>query len=203
MSFNAWLSELNRILLVFVPCILIGLVTGHLQFFFILGLIIYGLWTARQLVTLKQWLDGGALVDEAPEYLGIADQHVSSIVDLQKDHRANKTKLEDLITHYKEMISALPDAVVIMASSGEIKSANQAAHELLQIDSSRDINTRITQLVRRPAFTDYFSAQNFDQPLEIRGSSDHEPELSVRIIPCVSSFGGRKNKVCMCGRTRI
>ena len=183
MSFNAWLSELNRILLVFVPCILIGLVTGHLQFFFILGLIIYGLWTARQLVTLKQWLDGGALVDEAPEYLGIADQHVSSIVDLQKDHRANKTKLEDLITHYKEMISALPDAVVIMAPSGEIKSANQAAHELLQIDSSRDINTRITQLVRRPAFTDYFSAQNFDQPLEIRGSSDHEPELSVRIIP--------------------
>ena len=34
-----------------------------------------------------------------------------------------------------------------------------------------------------PAFTDYFSAQNFDQPLEIRGSSDHEPELSIRIIP--------------------
>lgn len=183
MSFNAWLSELNRILLVFVPCILTGLVTGYLQFFFILGLIIYGLWTARQLVTLKQWLDGGALVDEAPEYLGIADQHVSSIVDLQKDHQANKTKLEDLITHYKEMISALPDAVVIMATSGEIKSANQAAHDLLQIDPSRDINTRITQLVRSPAFTDYFSAQNFDQPLEIRGSSDHEPELSVRIIP--------------------
>ena len=86
MSFNAWLSELNRILLVFVPCILIGLVTGHLPFFFILGLMIYGLWTARQLVTLKQWLDGGALVDDAPEYLGIADQHVSSIVDLQKNH---------------------------------------------------------------------------------------------------------------------
>lgn len=183
MSFNAWLSELNRILLVFIPCILIGLISGHLQFFFILGLIIYGLWTARQLVTLKQWLDGGALVDEAPEYLGIADQHVSSIVDLQKDHQENKTKLEDLITHYKEMISALPDAVVIMASSGEIKSANQAAHDFLQIDPSRDINTRITQLVRSPAFTDYFSAQNFDQPLEIRGSSDHEPELSIRIIP--------------------
>lgn len=183
MSFNAWLSELNRILLVFVPCILIGLVIGQLPFFFILGLIIYGLWTARQLVMLKKWLDGGAVVDEAPEYLGIADQHVSSIVDLQKDHQTNKTKLEDLITHYKEMISALPDAVVIMGTSGEIKSANQAAHDLLQIDPARDINTRITQLVRRPAFTDYFSAQNFDQPLEIRGSTDHEPELSVRIIP--------------------
>lgn len=188
MSFNVWLSELNRILLVFVPCILIGLVTGHLQFFFIPGLIIYGVWTARQLVTLKQWLDGGALVDEAPEYLGIADQHVSSIVDLQKDHQERKTKLEDLIAHFKEMISALPDAVVIMASSGEIKSANQAAHDLLHIDPARDINTRITQLVRRPAFTDYFSAQKFDQPLEIRGHSDLEPELSIRIIP----FGERK-----------
>ena len=183
MSSNAWLSELNRILLVFVPCILIGLVTGLLQFFFILGLIMYGLWTARQLVSLKQWLDGGALVEEAPEYLGIADQHVSSIVDLQKTHQISKSKLEESITHYKEMISALPDAVVIMASSGEIKSANQAAHDLLQIDLTRDINTRITQLVRRPAFIDYFSAQKFDSPLEIRGSSAHEPELCVRLIP--------------------
>lgn len=183
MSFSAWISELNRVLLVFLPCILIGLLTGHLQLFFILALIIYGLWTARQLVSLKQWLDGGALVDEAPEYLGIADQHVSSIVDLQKEHQTNKAKLEDLIAHYKEMISALPDAVVIMASSGEIKSANQAAHNLLQIDPARDINTRITQLVRRPAFTDYFSAGDFQRPLEIRGSSDQEPELSVRIIP--------------------
>lgn len=183
MSFNAWLSELNRILLVFIPCIFLGLITGSLQLFFIFGLIIYGVWTARQLVTLKKWLDEGAVVDGAPEYQGIIDQHVSSIVDLQKTHHVSKTDLEDLIAHYKEMISALPDAVVIMASSGEIKSANQAAHNLLHIDPSRDINTRITQLVRRPAFTDYFSAQKFEQPLEIRGPSDLEPELSVRIIP--------------------
>jgi len=183
MSFNAWLSELKRILLVFIPSIVLGLLAGKLTLFFILGLIFYGLWTAKQLTALKQWLDDGAIVDEAPEYLGIADEHVSSMVDLQKSHQVSKAKLEDSITHYKEMISALPDAVVIMASSGEIKSANQAAHNLLQIDPARDINTRITQLVRKPAFTDYFSAQKFDQPLEIRGSSAQEPELSVRIIP--------------------
>ena len=95
MPFSAWLSEFNRILFVFVPCTLIGLITGHLPFFFILGLIIYGLWTARQLVTLEQWLDGGALVDEAPEFLGIADQHISSIVNLQKTHRVSKTELQN------------------------------------------------------------------------------------------------------------
>lgn len=188
MSFTAWLSELNRILIVFVPCVLLGIITGYLPVFFIFGLVIYGLWTARQLVTLKQWLDNGAIIEDAPEYLGIADQHVSSIVDLQKSHQLSNTKLEDLIAHYNEMISALPDAVVIMASSGEIKSANHAAHTLLQIDPARDINTRITQLVRNPAFTDYFSAQKFDQPLEIRGPSEQEPELSIRII----SFGESK-----------
>ncbi|MEM7402096.1 MAG: phosphate regulon sensor histidine kinase PhoR [Pseudomonadota bacterium] len=188
MSFTAWLSELNRILIVFVPCVLLGIITGYLPLFFILGLVIYGIWTARQLVTLKQWLDNGATIDEAPEYLGIADQHVSSIVDLQKAHQLRITKLEDLIAHFNEMISALPDAVVIMASSGEIKSANQAAQTLLQIDSARDINTRITQLVRNPTFTDYFAAQKFDQPLEIRGPSEQEPELSIRII----SFGESK-----------
>jgi len=188
MSLHAWLSELNRILLVFIPCIFIGFVTGNLEHFFLFGLIVYGLWTARQLVTLKRWLNDGALVDDAPEYLGISDQHVSSIVDLQKAHIVDKTKLEELIAHYNEMISALPDAVVIMSSSGEIKSANQAAHKLLQIDSSRDIDTRITQLVRKPSFTDYFAAKKFDRPLEIRGSADNQPELSVRIIP----FGENK-----------
>ena len=188
MSFSAWLSELNRILIVFVPCVIFGIATGYLPLFFILGLIIYGLWTARQLVTLKKWLDDGAVINDAPEYLGIADQHVSSIVDLQKNTETNHAKLIELIDQFSLMISALPDAVVIMAATGEILSANQAAHKLLQIDPSKDTNTRITQLIRYPSFTDYFFAGKFDQPLEIHSVSTNEPELSVRII----SFGEDK-----------
>ena len=183
MSLNAWISEFNRILLVFTPCIVLGFFTSHIPLFFIFALIIYGLWSARQLVTLKQWLDRGAIVDEAPEYLGIADQHVSSIVDLQKIHIINENELRDLIHQYNQMISALPDAIVVMADSGEILSANQAALNLLHIDHARDIGTRVTQLIRQPSFIDYFAAQKFDQSLEIRGSSELEPELSVRIIP--------------------
>ena len=185
MSFSAWLSELNRILLVFVPCTIFGIVTGYLPALFIIGLIIYGLWTARQLVTLKRWLDGGAVIDKAPEYIGIADQHVSSIVDLQKNHQSRQNTLEDFVNQFNEMIAALPDAVVVMAASGEILSSNQAAQNLLQIDPTRDKNTRITQLVRNPSFTEYFNAGEFDRPLEIRGAAANEPELNLRII----SFG--------------
>jgi two-component system phosphate regulon sensor histidine kinase PhoR len=183
MSFNAWLSEFNRILIVFIPCGIVGLITGQVPWLLVLGLIIYGLWTARQLVTLKQWLDDGASVEEAPEYLGIADQHVSSIVDLQKQHLAAEVKFQGLIDQYDLMIAALPDAIVVMKASGEITSANQAATKLLHIHRQTDLKTRITQLVRKPSFVDYFNAQKFDQPLEIRGSSAKEPELSVRIIP--------------------
>ena len=185
MSFSAWLSELNRILLVFVPCTVFGIVTGYLPLFFILGLIIYGLWTARQLVTLKRWLDGGAVIDEAPEYLGIADQHVSSIVDLQKNIQTKQNALEDFVNQFNQMVAALPDAIVVMATSGEILSSNQAAQNLLQIDPTIDSHTRITQLVRNPIFTDYFNAGKFDQPLEIRGAAANEPELNLRVI----SFG--------------
>lgn len=185
MSFSAWLSELNRILLVFVPCGVFGIVTGYFPFFFIIGLILYGLWTARQLVTLKRWLDDGAVISEAPEYLGIADQHVSSIVDLQKNNQTKQNSLEEFVTQFNQMIAALPDAIVVMATSGEILSANEAAHGLLQIDPTIDSHTRITQLVRNPAFTDYFFAEKFDHPLEIRGATANEPELSIRII----SFG--------------
>ncbi len=185
MSFSAWLSELNRILLIFIPCTVLGIVTGYLLLFFILGLIVYGLWTARQLVTLKRWLDRGAIIDESPEYLGIADQHVSSIVDLQKNNQTKQNALEDFVNQFNQMIAALPDAIVVMAASGEILSSNQAAQNLLQIDPTIDSHTRITQLVRNPIFTDYFNAGNFDSPLEIRGAAANEPELNLRII----SFG--------------
>lgn len=183
MSPTAWLSELNRILLVFVPCILLGMATGKLPLFFILGLIVYGLWTARQLVTLRAWLDAGAMPSEAPEYLGIADQHVTSIVDLQKNTQAKQNSLEQVVSQFNQMIAALPDAVVVMATSGEILSSNHAAKGLLEIDEATDLHTRITQLIRKPDFTDFFFAGKFNSPLEIRGTTANEPELSIRIFP--------------------
>ena len=183
MSNSTWLSELYRILLVFVPCVLIGLLTGYLTLFFIIGLIVYGLWTVRQLVSLKQWLDDGADVSNAPEYLGIAGQHISSIVQLQKSHQLKKSELQELINQYDQMITALPDAVVVMSAKGEILSANQAANDLLEIDLARDKYTRITQLIRDPSFTNYFNEGIFYVPTEVRGVPTSETELSVRIIP--------------------
>ncbi len=188
MSFSAWLSELNRILIVFIPAVFIGLLTGYLPLFFILGLIIYGLWTAAQLDILKRWLDSGAVIEEAPEFLGIADHHVTGIVDLQKNNLHTQNNLEELISQFNAMISAIPDAVVIMTSAGEIITANEAAHYLLQIDTNVDAHNRITQLIRNPSFIDYFSSAKFDEPLEIRGVTANEPELSLRII----SFGDDK-----------
>ena len=183
MSFGAWLSEFNRILIVFVPCIVLGLASGHLTGFLVIGLIAYGLWTAGQLVTLKKWLDSEARIGDAPEYLGLADQHVAGIVDLQKKYKARQDALEDFVSQFNEMIAALPDAVVVMKASGEIQSSNHAAHDLLQINPSSDANARITQLFRDPSFTDYFYAGKFDEPLEVHGSSVSGKELSVRIIP--------------------
>ncbi len=185
MSPHVWLSELNRILLVFIPCAVSGVVTGHLPLFLILGFIVYVLWSVRQFATLKKWLDNGAVISQAPEYLGLADQHVSSIIDLQKSHQVRQSSLQEFVAQFNEMIAALPDAVVVMAASGEILSANQAAHKLLRIDAAIDSHTRITQLVRDPLFTDYFFARDFDQPLEIRSTTANEPELNLRII----SFG--------------
>lgn len=183
MSFSAWLSEFYRVLIVFVPCTVLGMVSGYLPALFSIGLIVYGLWTTGQLVTLKKWLDSGARVDDAPEYLGIADQHVSGIVDLQKKNRARQDALEEFVNQFNQMIAALPDAVIVMKASGEIQASNQAAHDLLQIDLNSDVHTRITQLFRDPSFTDYFFAGKFDEPLEVQGTTSGERELSIRIIP--------------------
>ena len=183
MSFGAWLSEFNRVLIVFVPCVVLGLAIGHLQEFVMIGLVAYGAWTVVQMVTLKQWLKGGARTDEAPEYLGLADQHVSCIVDIQKEYMDRQDALENFVGQFNEMIAALPDAVVVLKVSGEIQSSNRAAHDLLQINPASDVQNRITQLFRDPSFTDYFHAGQYDEPLEVHGLEVGGKELSIRIIP--------------------
>ena len=183
MSFGAWLSELNRVLVVFVPCVVLGLAIGHLQEFIMVGLVVYGVWTVAQMVTLRQWLEGGARTDDAPEYLGLADQHVSCIVDIQKEYMDRQDSLEEFVGQFNEMIAALPDAVVVLKVSGEIQSFNRAAHDLLQINPASDVHSRITQLFRDPSFNDYFHAGQYDEPLEVHGSEVGGKELSIRIIP--------------------
>ena len=182
MSFSAWISELNRILIVFGVCTVLGVATGQAPLFLIIGLVVYTLWTAKQVTTLKRWLDKGALLADAPEYLGLADHYVSSIVDLQKQNSDKQNELQDLVDQFNQMITALPDAVVVMTATGKIISSNQAASELLQINPAMDVNVRITQLIRNPSFADFFFAGKFDRPLEIRGAAANEPELSIRIF---------------------
>ena len=146
MSFGAWLSELNRVLIVFVPCMIAGLASGYTLMFFIVGLIVYGLWTAGQMITLKKWFDSGAPVGNAPEFTGIVDQLVSGVTDLQRQNSARQSSLEKLVSQFNELTAALPDAVIVLKPSGEIQSSNQAADRLLRIHPDSDTHSRITQL---------------------------------------------------------
>ena len=182
MSFSAWLSELNRVLIVFIPCTIVGMVSGYLAMFFIIGLIAYGLWTAGQMITLKRWFDSGAHIGDAPEFKGIADQLVSGIADLQRQNSTRQNSLEELVNQFNEMTAALPDAVIVLKPSGEIQSSNQAADDLLHINPDGDAYSRITQLFRDPSFTEYFLAGKFDEPLEVQATATGEKELSIRII---------------------
>lgn len=183
MSFGAWLSELNRVLIVFVPCTIAGMASGYMLMFFIIGLIAYGLWTAGQVITLKKWFDSGAPVSNAPEFTGIADQLVSGVADLQRQNSTRQSSLEKLVSQFNELTAALPDAVIVLKPSGEIQSSNQAADRLLRINPDSDTYSRITQLFRDPSFTEYFVAGKFDEPLEVQATTIGDKELSIRIIP--------------------
>ena len=183
MSFSAWLSELNRVLIVFIPCTIAGMVSGYMVIFFIIGFIAYGLWTAGQMIALKKWFDSGARAGDAPEFMGIADQLVSGVADLQRQNSTRQNSLERLVRQFNEMTAALPDAVIVLKPSGEIQSSNEAADNLLHISPDSDTHSRITQLFRDPSFTEYFFAGKFDEPLEVQATTTGDKELSIRIIP--------------------
>jgi two-component system phosphate regulon sensor histidine kinase PhoR len=185
---RAWLpsSELLRELL--YAALRIGTL-GLLASFFdlgwqglVLGLSISLVYHLRHLVRLRIWFVSPKQA-ELPIANGTWGEVYDGLLNLQKRNRKRKRRLAAILAEFQASTEALPDGAVVLGSAGEIAWFNPAAQALLGLRVQQDVGLRIANLVRKPAFTEYFSRDDYSGEVECESPINSGTMLSFRIIP--------------------
>ncbi len=136
----------------------------------------------RYLTRLRRWLHMPKQV-ELPIADGIWGEVYDGLLNLQKRNRRRKRKLAAILSEFQASTEALPDGAVVLGPNGEIAWFNPAAQALLGLRVQQDIGLRIANLVRKPAFTEYFSRDDYSGEVECDSPVNADTMLSFRIIP--------------------
>lgn len=136
----------------------------------------------RFLTRLRSWLNTPKQV-ELPLADGIWGEVYDGLLNLQKRNRKRKRKLAAILAEFQASTEALPDGAVVLGPNGEIVWFNTAAQALLGLRVHQDVGLRIANLVRKPAFTEYFSRDDYSGEVECDSPINGETMLSFRIIP--------------------
>lgn len=143
--------------------------TGHVIYCVLGGTsacLIYLGWHLYNLYRLECWFTHGKKF-HPPEAQGIWGEVFYHFYRLQQRNR--KRKLGVMLKRFQNSTAAVPDATVVLGKNYEIEWFNKAAHHLLGLQSPQDKGKPITNLIRSPAFCDYFA--NGDEKTSIKYKS--------------------------------
>lgn len=142
----------------------------------------YTLTQLRRLIQLRVWLRRPKAT-HLPDAGRLWGEVFDGLHDLQRKNRKKKKKLATMLAEYQASTAALPDGAVVLTPSGEISWFNTAARTLLGLRPHQDYGIRIANLIRHPAFTEYFEQGDFDREVEVPSPVNRSKTLSLRIIP--------------------
>jgi two-component system phosphate regulon sensor histidine kinase PhoR len=176
---GSWRAELRKLLLVLAASAAIGWTTGLTVEGLCLGLaIVAGTWLF-QLWKLRRWLENP---DESPpESLGIWGLVYDTIYGLQRENRDARSRLQSTVDYLQSSFASMRDGVVILTQSGAIEWANASAERLIGLQYPRDQGQPILNLLRWPAFHDYFVKGEFQQPLQVPNAINPRQILQIEI----------------------
>lgn len=176
---GSWRAELRKLLLVLAASGGLGWFTGYTLEMLCLGLVLLtGLWL-WQLWRMRRWLEDP---DQAPpESAGIWGLVYDTIYGLQRENREARGRLQSTVDYLRSSFASMRDGVLILTQSGAIEWSNQAAESLLGLQHPRDRGQPVLNLLRWPAFHEYFLKGDFQQPLQIPSATNSRQILQVEI----------------------
>lgn len=176
---GSWRAELRKLLLVLAASASLGWLTGFTLEMLCLGLaLITGIWL-WQLWRMRRWLvDPNAA---PPESAGIWGLVYDTIYGLQRENREARGRLQSTVDYLRSSFASMRDGVVILTQSGAIEWSNAAAGPLLGLQYPRDRGQPVLNLLRWPAFHEYFLQGEFQQPLQLPSAANERQILQVEI----------------------
>lgn len=176
---GSWRGELRKLLLVLAASGVLGWVTGRTLEMLCIGLsALSGIWL-WQLWRMRRWLEDP---DEAPpESAGIWGLVYDTIYRLQRENREARSRLQSTVDYLRSSFASMRDGVLILTQSGAIEWSNAASERLLGLQYPRDRGQPVLNLLRWPAFHEYFLQGDFQQPLQLPSAKNSRQILQVEI----------------------
>ena len=175
-------SELIRALLWLLAFSLVGHWCGNVWVGLSAGLAARLALHLRYLFLLREWLQRPKQA-RLPIASGAWGEVFEGLFTLQKRNRKRKKKLAAILAEFQASTEALPDGAVVLGPNGEIAWFNAAAQALLGLRPQQDLGLRVVNLVRAPAFTEYFGRNEYTSEVEAPSPLNPSVTLAFRIIP--------------------
>lgn len=136
------------------------------------------------------WLKGGG-TDDPPILAGLWGDLASRLKRLLRARESEVASAVQRLDSFLSALQASPNGFILLDADDRIIWMNASASAHFGLDTGRDLQQYIGNLVRSPAFARYLSVGLFDTPLVIPGRHVSLPAmlLSVRVFPY---GGGRK-----------
>ncbi|WP_439106769.1 phosphate regulon sensor histidine kinase PhoR [Congregibacter sp.] len=176
---GSWRAELRKLLLVLVASGALGWGTGYTLEMLCIGLsVLTGIWL-WQLWLMRRWLEDPE--QAPPESAGIWGLVYDTIYGLQRENRDARGRLQSTVDYLRSSFASMRDGVLILTQSGVIEWSNNAAERLLGLQYPRDRGQPVLNLLRWPAFHEYFLKGDFQQPLQIPNATNVRQIIQIEI----------------------
>jgi two-component system phosphate regulon sensor histidine kinase PhoR len=170
-------SELWRFTGIVLIVILISLLVDQVFVFVLIWtLLAYLGWHLLNLLRLSHRLATGEMLQH-PYPGGLWRDIYERVRVLQ----ARKHKSKGKFTRFREVASALPDAVVILGQHGKIVWCNSEAQRMLGLYWPKSMGQPLLKLVNHPVLEEYISNGDYSRPLEFSSPANKATVLSLRI----------------------
>ncbi|MCX8957715.1 phosphate regulon sensor histidine kinase PhoR [Erwinia psidii] len=176
----SWKRLLLELMLVCLPALLIGLVTGYLPWLLLLAVLLLLGWHFANLLRLSHWL----WIDRSmtpPAGCGSWEPLFYGLHQMQIRNRRRRRELSHLIKRFRSGAESLPDALVLTTEDGIIFWCNGLAQQLLGLRWPEDSGQNILNLLRYPEFARYLRQHDFSRPLTL--VLNNQRQLEIRVMP--------------------
>jgi two-component system phosphate regulon sensor histidine kinase PhoR len=119
--------------------------------FMFIATLLYAVWIQHSWYKLSAWLRNPKK-NQPPEAEGVVNDVCRYLEQIRRQNKSRKKKLTGYLKRFQSATAALPDAVVVLGSFGEVMWVNASAETLLGITCPRDKSIRVNNLIRDPVF---------------------------------------------------
>ncbi|MFN0305003.1 MAG: phosphate regulon sensor histidine kinase PhoR [Burkholderiales bacterium] len=182
-----WIPVIFRLALIAALALFAGVAFGERIGFVvaIAGLLVLITFHVVYLKRAVEWFNRSAdqrHIDELPHGFGAWRPVFIALRRAAKREDQQREELSSTLKRFMEASGALTDGVILLDPGDKIEWCNPMACRHFDLDAARDRGYFISNLVRRPAFTEYLVRGDFAQPLVI---SDPVKglTLSIQMLP--------------------